>query len=51
MEDAMENPKNNPKLSSGPREKAGPKVLQRWSAAHKREAVIRLLRGYPLEAV
>ncbi len=47
----MENPKSNPKLPSGAGEKAGPQVIQRWSAARKRAIVIRLLRGEPLDAV
>jgi transposase len=47
----MENPKNNPKLPTGPGEKAGPKVIQRWSATRKREIVIRLLRGESLDGV
>ena len=51
MEGPMENPKNNPKLPTGPGEKAGPKVIQRWSATRKREIVIRLLRGESLDGV
>src|SRR4051794_41972385 len=51
MEGPMENPKNNPKLPTSAGEKAGPKVIQRWSAARKREIVIRLLRGESLDAV
>ena len=47
----MENPKNNPKLPTSAGEKAGSKVIQRWSAARKREVVIRLLRGESLDAV
>ena len=47
----MENPKNNPKLPMDPGGKAGSKAIRRWSAARKREAVIRLLRGEPLQAV
>ena len=43
----MENPKNNPKLPMRPGEKA----IQRWSAARKREIVIRLLRGESLDAI
>jgi hypothetical protein len=35
----MENPKNNPKLPMGSGEKVEPKVIQRWSAARKREIV------------
>jgi hypothetical protein len=42
MEGAMENPKDNPKLPEDSGEKTGPKVIQRWSAARKREVVIRL---------
>jgi len=51
MEGTMENPKNNTRLPTEPGGKAGPKAIQRWSAARKREIVIRLLRGEPLEAV
>jgi transposase-like protein len=51
MEGPMENPKNTPKLPVDAGEKAGPKVIQRWSAARKREIVIRLLRGESLEVV
>src|SRR4051795_2175387 len=51
MEGTMENPKNNPQLPTGPGGKAGPKVIQRWSATRKREIVIRLLRGESLDAV
>jgi transposase-like protein len=32
-------------------EKTGPKAVQRWSAARKREIVLRLLRGEPLDAL
>jgi transposase len=51
MEKSMENPKNNPKLPTGSGEKAEPKVMQRWSAARKREIVLRLLRGESLDVV
>ncbi len=51
MEGTMENPKNNPKLLTNAGDQAGTKAIQRWSAARKREVVIRLLRGEPLEAV
>ena len=51
MEKSMENPKNNPKLPTGSGEKAEPKVMQRWSAARKREIVVRLLRGEPLDMI
>ena len=51
MEGPMENPKNTPKLPTGSGEKAGPKVIQRWSAARKREIVIRLRRGEALDRV
>ena len=51
MEGPMENPKNNPKLPTGSGEKAGPKLIQPWSAARKREIVIRLLRGESLDGV
>jgi transposase len=51
MEGPMEHPKNTPKLPVDAGEKAGPKVIQRWSAARKREIVIRLLRGESLEVV
>jgi transposase-like protein len=51
MEGPMENPKNTPKLPTDSGEKAGAKIIQRWSAARKREIVIRLLRGESLDAV
>ena len=51
MEEAMEDPKNTPKLPTGSGEKAGPKVIQRWSAARKREVVLRLLRGESLDLI
>ena len=51
MEEPMDNPKNNPKLPTDSGEKAGPKVIQRWSAVRKREIVLRLLRGESLDAV
>jgi hypothetical protein len=47
----MENPKNNPKLPTSSGETAGPTVIQRWSAARKREVVLRLLRRESLDAV
>ena len=51
MEEPMANPKNNPKLPAISGEKAGPTVIQRWSATRKREVVLRLLRGESLDAV
>ena len=51
MEDPMANPKNTPKLPTSSGEKAGPKVIQRWSAARKREIVLRLLRGESLDMI
>ena len=51
MKGPMANPKNIPKLPVDAGEKAGPKVIQRWSAARKREVVLRLLRGESLDAV
>ena len=51
MEEAMEDPKNNPKLPTDSGEKAGPKVIQRWSATRKREVVLRLLRGESLDLI
>jgi transposase len=51
MEGPMDNPKNNPKLPTDSGEKAGPKVIHRWSAARKLEIVLRLLRGESLDAV
>ena len=51
MEKSMENPKNNRKLPPGSGEKAEPKVMQRWSAARKREIVLRLLRGESLDMI
>ena len=47
----MDNPKNNPKLPTDSGEKAGPKVIQRWSATRKREVVLRLLRGESLDLI
>ena len=47
----MANPKNNPKLPTSSGDKAGPTVIQRWSATRKREVVLRLLRGESLDAV
>ena len=47
----MANPKNNPKLQTSSGDKAGPTVIQRWSATRKREVVLRLLRGESLDAV
>jgi len=51
MEESMDNPKNTPKLPTDAGEKAGPKVIQRWSAARKREIVLRLLRGESLDMI
>ena len=51
MEESMDNPKNNPKLPTDSGEKAEPKVMLRWSAARKREIVLRLLRGESLAVV
>ena len=51
MEPPMDSPTNNPKLPSGPDEKTGAKPVQRWSAARKREIVLRLLRSEPLDAL
>src|SRR3954466_7437078 len=51
MEEPMANPKNNPKLPTSSGEKAGPTVIQRWSATRKREVVLRLLSGESLDAV
>jgi transposase len=51
MEGPMENPKNNPKLPTDSGEKAEPTVIQRWSAARRRDLVIRLLRGESLDVV
>ena len=51
MEESMDNPKNNPKLPTDSGEKAGPKVIQRWSATRKREVVLRLLRGESLDLI
>jgi transposase len=51
MEEPMDNPKNTPKLRTNSGEKAGPKVIQLWSAVRKREIVLRLLRGESLDAV
>jgi transposase len=51
MEEPMANPKNNPKLPPNSGEQAGPKIIQRWSAARRREIVLRLLRGDSLDAI
>ena len=51
MEEPMDNPKNTPKLPTDSGEKAGPKVIQRWSVARKREIVLRLLRGESLDMI
>lgn len=51
MEEPMGNPKNNPKLPTSSGETAGSTVIQRWSAARKREVVLRLLRGESLDAI
>src|SRR4051812_1877809 len=51
MEEPMDNPKNTLKLPTDSGEKAKPRVIQRWSAARKREIVLRLLRGESLDLV
>ena len=51
MEEPMDNPKNHPKLPTASGDKAGPTVIQRWSATRKREVVLRLLRGESLDVV
>src|SRR4051812_26552957 len=51
MEEPMDNPKNYPKLPTDSGDKAGPTVIQRWSATRKREVVLRLLRGESLDVV
>jgi transposase-like protein len=47
----MDSPTNNPKLPSAPDETTGAKPVQRWSAARKREIVLRLLHGEPLDTL
>jgi transposase-like protein len=47
----MDRPTNHPKLPSASGERTGAKPVQRWSAARKREIVLRLLRGEPLDAL
>jgi transposase-like protein len=51
MEELMANSKNNLKLPPNSGEQAGAKVIQRWSAARKREIVLCLLRGESFDAV
>jgi hypothetical protein len=51
MEEPMAHPKNNLKLPTNSGEQAGPKIIQRWSAARKREIVLRLLCGESLDVV
>jgi transposase len=51
MEEPMAHPTNIPKLPTNSGEQAGAKVIQRWSAARKREIVLRLRRGEALDAV
>jgi transposase-like protein len=46
----MENQTKNPP-SAAPDREGGGKSIQRWSAARKREIVLRLLHGEPLEAI
>ena len=50
MEEPMENPKTNPSCRRLAR-RPEPKVIQRWSAARKREVVLRLLRGELIDAI
>ena len=47
----MDSPTNNPKLPAAPDERVGAKPVQRWSAARKREIVLRLLQGEPLDTL
>ena len=47
----MENRTKNPPSSLAPDSGGGGKSIQRWSAARKREIVLRLLRGEPLDAL
>jgi hypothetical protein len=47
----MDSPTNNSKLPAAPDGRAGAKPVQRWSAARKREVVLRLLQGEPLDAL
>jgi transposase len=47
----MENRTKNPPSSPAPDSGGGGKSIQRWSAARKREIVLRLLRGEPLDAL
>jgi transposase len=47
----MENRTKNPASSPARDGEGGGKTIQRWSAARKREVVVRLLRGEPLDAI
>jgi transposase len=47
----MENRTKNPASSPARDGESGGKTIQRWSAARKREIVVRLLRGEPLDAL
>ncbi len=47
----MNEPNVNQKLSTEATPRVADKVPQRWSAARKREVVLRLLRGESLEAI
>jgi transposase len=47
----MIDPNPNRTVPAGVTETAVPKPIQRWSAARKRDVVLRLLRGESIEAV
>jgi transposase len=47
----MDNRTKTPLSSPGLDRESGGKSIQRWSAARKREIVVRLLRGEPLDAI
>jgi len=47
----MENRTKTPAPSPAPDREGGGKSIQRWSAARKRDIVMRLMRGEPVDAV
>jgi transposase len=51
MEGPMENSTSSAKLPTDVGVKPSAKRPQRWSARHKQEIVLRLLRGEPIEAI
>ena len=47
----MKDPNSNPTVPAATTEMAVHKPIQRWSAARKRDVVLRLLRGESIEAI